>query len=142
MAAVPASKSSLEFKKNNLLQLLGTGTTDIYSKLISFGGTLDCLESKHRIPTNRVTGCLSETYIRSTVKSDRVYISGHSDALISKGAAGLVAAIINGSKRKDAISFIESHHDDLPKTLGLSMLRSIGLSSMLSLIRTQLIEFK
>jgi cysteine desulfuration protein SufE len=68
-----------------------------YEQLILYGQKLKDFPPELKVAENKVPGCVSQVYVIATLSPEgRVFFSGDSDALISKGFVGLLAVGMNG----------------------------------------------
>jgi cysteine desulfuration protein SufE len=73
-----------------------------YEQLILYGKKLPPFPESLKTPGNRVAGCVSQVYVTADFDQDeRLIFQGDSDALISKGFVGLLAAGMNGLTQKE-----------------------------------------
>jgi cysteine desulfuration protein SufE len=68
-----------------------------YEQLILYGQKLQNFPPEHKVAENKVPGCVSQVYVMADLNPEGgVIFNGDSDALISKGFVGLLAAGMNG----------------------------------------------
>ncbi len=68
-----------------------------YEQLILYGQKLPPFPEEQKTPENKVSGCVSQVYVTATLDAQgKTIFAGDSDALISKGFVGLLAAALNG----------------------------------------------
>ncbi|MCS6958745.1 MAG: SufE family protein [Pseudanabaenaceae cyanobacterium SKYGB_i_bin29] len=88
-----------------------------YEQLILYGKKLPPFDPALKIPANRVNGCVSNVYLTAALQDGKVIFSGDSDALISKGFLGFLAAGMNGLDPQTILAL----SPDFVKELGLSV---------------------
>ena len=64
-----------------------------YEFILWLGKKLNVPNSKILVPENKVYGCVSEVFVKASLKGDKIFWEGYSDALITKG---LLAFLIIG----------------------------------------------
>jgi cysteine desulfuration protein SufE len=67
-----------------------------YEYLLHFAKRLQPFPADQKIPENRVSGCVSQVYITTTMDSGKVSFQGDSDAQITKGLVGLLVEGLEG----------------------------------------------
>ncbi|MGI6246260.1 MAG: SufE family protein [Pseudochelatococcus sp.] len=115
---------------------------DRYRYLIELGRMLEPLPDDARTDDNKVRGCASQVWLRSTVSHDAEGVPvltfiGDSDAHIVRGLVALALAIFSGKRaddilRADALAIF----DRLGLAAHLTPQRSNGLRSMVDRIRS------
>ena len=91
-----------------------------YKKIIELGQTLPSLDPIYHLPENLVEGCQSMMYLFTTCENGKMVFKIYSEALISKGLAGLLILI---------------YEDETPETLlkcPPTVLSEIGIQQTLS----------
>ena len=76
---------------NNIVQKLKS-TNDPkrkYEYILWLGKKLPSPDNEILIPENKVKGCVSEVYVKGTLKQGKIYWQGFSDALITRGLLSL-----------------------------------------------------
>ena len=64
-----------------------------YEYILWLGKKLPSPNNEILIPENKVKGCVSEVYVKGTIKEGKIYWQGFSDALITRG---LLSFLISG----------------------------------------------
>ena len=88
-------KKDIYEKLNNIVKKLQS-TDDPkrkYEYILWLGKKLPSPQEEIKIPENKVKGCVSEVYVKGTIREGKIYWEGYSDALITKG---LLSFLING----------------------------------------------
>lgn len=105
-----------------------------YKKLIEIGKAMPALPIDDQTEENKVRGCQSQVWIKTTMENGLVYYKGDSDALLVRGLVALVTGIYSGSRAEDILKT----SPDFIKTLGfethLSPSRTNGLYAMIKRI--------
>ncbi len=107
-----------------------------YSYIIELGKKLPKLKPNQKIDINKVSGCVSQTWLVHETINDVFYFCADSDALIVKGLLAIVIKIYSG-KTKEEIRQIDFM--DIFEKLGLknnlTPSRSNGLFSVIKKIQ-------
>jgi quinolinate synthase len=117
----------------------GKDVSERLKALIARGGDLPALPESDRAPSNRVMGCTSQAWIDVSLDADgKVLLRGHSDAQITTGFAGVLAAGLGGLSPEDVLGV----DDDVVKDLGLGASalprsRANGFRNMLESVKKQ-----
>jgi cysteine desulfuration protein SufE len=89
-----------------------------YEQLILYGKKLAPFPEASKLPENKVPGCVSQVYVTASLdENGKVVFQGESDALISKGFVGFLAAGLNGLN----IDQIEQLSPDFIKNTGIAV---------------------
>ena len=73
-----------------------------YEYILWLGKKLKQPESEILVEENKVKGCVSEVFVKATIKAGRLFWEGYSDALITKG---LLAFLISGLNELTPVSY-------------------------------------
>eukprot|EP00755_Sulcionema_specki_P008136 Sspe_Gene.40109::Locus_19344_Transcript_1_1_Confidence_1.000_Length_2813::g.40109::m.40109/K02426/sufE; cysteine desulfuration protein SufE len=146
MAAIPACTqppaARLEQKKSALCEMLRAGgRAEVYNRIMKLGSSVRPLQKGEG---ERVTGCLSETYLGATVDTaGRVIIRGRSDALLSKGLLGILVHLYDSEPLSPDLLRSLSSPSALPSVLGsagVSVARMAGFAGMSAHLHKQLLR--
>jgi cysteine desulfuration protein SufE len=77
---------------------------DKYSYIIDLGKQLSPLPESEKTEANKVSGCVSQVWIISTIKDGQYYFTADSDAFIVKGLLAIVLRIFSGKTREEILS--------------------------------------
>ena len=107
-----------------------------YRLLIDMGKTLEPLPDKHRIPPNKVNGCVSQVWLVPYQEDNRVRFIGDSDAYIVRGLIAVLFLLYSG-KTPEEILAIKAQETlaRLELETHLTPQRSNGLHAMVARIR-------
>jgi len=108
-----------------------------YRHIIDLGKNMSKLESIFKIEKNKVNGCASQVWIRSSIEEFdgtlRFSFEGESDALIVSGLISILRSLYNGLPISEVLSVdFQSEMDRLGLKEHLSLQRSNGLRSMVN----------
>lgn len=108
-----------------------------YEYLIEIGKKLPPMEDALKTDATRIHGCQSKVWIHTARDQNHMTMQGDSDAMITKGLAGLLIRVLDDQPpeavREADLSFI----DDIGMREHLSSTRNNGLHSMIEQIRTR-----
>jgi cysteine desulfuration protein SufE len=109
---------------------------DKYELIIDLGSEYAGMPESDKIEAHLVRGCQSKVWIKPRMQDGLLYFDFDSDALITKGIAGLIIRVVSGHSPVE-VAFEDLYFIDL---IGfkehLSPNRANGLVSMLQKIRT------
>ena len=108
---------------------------DKYAYLIEIGSGLEGMDEAHKTDDNLIKGCQSRVWFHAEMKDDRLYFTADSDAIITKGIAGLLIRVFSGQKPADIAKADLMFIDRIGLTQHLSPTRSNGLLSMAKQIK-------
>ena len=127
------------FNLNNIVKKLKS-TNDPkrkYEYILWLGKKLKEPDSKMLIEENKVKGCVSEVFVKATLKDGKLYWEGYSDALITKG---LLAFLINGLNEltpNDVVKIDKRFIEDTGLKSSLTPSRSNGFLNILLKMQSQ-----
>ena len=108
---------------------------DKYAYLIEIGSGLEGMDDAHKTEENLIKGCQSRVWFHAEMKDGRLYFTADSDALITKGIAGLLTRVFSGQLPGDILNDDLKFIDEIGLAQHLSPTRSNGLLSMIKQIR-------
>lgn len=108
---------------------------DKYAYLIELGSGMENMDEAHKTEGNLIQGCQSRVWFHAEEKEGRLYFTADSDAIITKGIAGLLVRVFSGHKPEDILKTDLKFIDEIGLTQHLSPTRSNGLLSMVKQIR-------
>lgn len=108
---------------------------DKYAYLIELGTSLESMDETHKTDDNLIKGCQSRVWFHAELKDGRLYFTADSDAIITKGIAGLLIRVFSGQKPEDIAQADLHFIDEIGLTQHLSPTRSNGLLSMVKQIK-------
>jgi cysteine desulfuration protein SufE len=114
---------------------------DKYAYIIELGTDMPSLESKYQTEDNLIRGCQSKVWFHAEYKDGKIIFEADSDAIITKGIAGLLIRVYSNQTPKDIIESDLNFIDKIGLTQHLSPTRSNGLLSMLKQIKIYGIAF-
>lgn len=108
---------------------------DKYAYLIEIGSGLEGMDEAHKTEENLIKGCQSRVWFHAELKGGRLYFTADSDAIITKGIAGLLVRVFSGQKPADILQADLHFIDEIGLAQHLSPTRSNGLLSMIRQIK-------
>lgn len=121
--------------ENKIIELhqifpLDLSKEDRYLKIISFSKYINSFSTVNFKEVDLVHGCQSTTYISCHNEGRNIFFEAKSDALITKGLAGILLFLFNNETPEKILQFKESLFNELQIFGSLSPNRSNGLSQM------------
>lgn len=108
---------------------------DKYAYLIELGSGMKGMDDAHKTEDNLIKGCQSRVWFHAELKDGLLYFTADSDAIITKGIAGLLIRVFSGQKPADITRSDLKFIDEIGLTQHLSPTRSNGLLSMVKQIK-------
>ena len=108
---------------------------DKYAYLIEIGSGMEGIDEAHKTEDNLIKGCQSRVWFHAELKNGLLYFTADSDAIITKGIAGLLIRVFSGQKPEDIAKADLRFIDEIGLTQHLSPTRSNGLLSMVKQIK-------
>ena len=108
---------------------------DKYAYLIELGSNLEGMDEAHKTDDNLIKGCQSRVWFHAEMRDDRLFFTADSDAIITKGIAGLLVRVFSGQRPSDIAQADLRFIDEIGLTQHLSPTRSNGLLSMVKQIK-------
>lgn len=103
---------------------------DKYEHLIEYGRSLPLIEEKYKIDENIIKGCQSKVWLHADMEGSKVIFTADSDAIITKGIAGLMVKVLSNHAPDEIINAELYFIDKTGLKEHLSPSRSNGLVSM------------
>lgn len=123
-----------EFQKNlNFIRKIFSdqeGPESKYMTIIGLGKRNTVSEPDIQIPENKINGCQSTTYIKSSYENGVMNFQAQSDALISSGLAALLILAYNNQPPEIVVNNPPEFINDLEIHTSLSINRANGFAQM------------
>lgn len=113
---------------------------DRYAYIIELGKSLPEIESKYKTEQYLIKGCQSQVWLNAAISDGKVFYSADSDALITKGIAGLLIQVLNGSTPDEILGYDFRFIDAIGLKEHLSPTRTNGLLSMVKQMKLFLLN--
>ena len=93
------------------------------------------MDEAHKTEDNLIKGCQSRVWNHAEMKDGLLYFTADSDAIITKGIAGLLIRVFSGLMPEDIAKADMHFIDEIGMTQHLSPTRSNGLLAMVIQIK-------
>ena len=130
-------------KLNNIVKKLKS-TSDLkrkYEYILWLGKKLPSPDVEILIPENKVKGCVSEVYVKGTLKQGKIYWQGFSDALITRGLLSFLICGLNELSPQDVLNLSNNFIEDTGLKKSLTPSRSNGFLNILIKMKSQANDF-
>lgn len=114
---------------------------DKYAYLIEIGSGVEAMDEAHKTDDNLIKGCQSRVWFHAEMKEGLLYFTADSDAIITKGIAGLLMRVFSAQKPEDIAKADVRFIDTIGLAQHLSPTRSNGLLSMVKQIKMYAIAY-
>ena len=131
------------FKLNNIVNKLKS-TNDPkrkYEYILWLGKKLQTPNNEILILENKVKGCVSEVYVKGTLKKGKIYWQGFSDALITRGLLSFLISGLNELSPEEILNLNNNFIEDTGLKKSLTPSRSNGFLNILIKMKSQANEF-
>jgi len=131
------------FNLNNIVKKLKS-TDDPkrkYEYILWLGKKLPSPNNEIFIPENKVKGCVSEVYVKGTLKQGKIYWQGFSDALITRGLLSFLISGLNELSPQELLNLSNNFIEDTGLKKSLTPSRSNGFLNILIKMKSQANEF-
>ena len=128
---------------NNIVKKLSS-TNDPkrkYEYILWLGKKLPSPNNEILIPKNKVKGCVSEVYVKGTLKKGKIYWQGFSDALITRGLLSFLINGLNELSPQDILNLSNNFIEDTGLKKSLTPSRSNGFLNILIKMKSQANDF-
>ncbi|RBL91286.1 SufE family protein [Chitinophaga flava] len=115
---------------------------DKYEYIIQLGKDLPLISEEHKVPENLIKGCQSRVWLHTELRDGKLYFTGDSDAVITKGLISLMIYVLSGHTPKDIASSDIYFIDAIGLSSHLSPTRSNGLLSMLKQMKLYAVAYQ
>ena len=112
-----------------------------YEYILWLGKKLPSPNNEILIPENKVKGCVSEVYVKATLKQGKIYWQGFSDALITRGLLSFLISGLNELSPQDILNLSNNFIEDTGLKKSLTPSRSNGFLNILIKMKSQANEF-
>lgn len=107
-----------------------------YEYIINLGNELNDSGPELKSEKNLIQGCQSRVWLTSYLKNEKIFFTGDSDALITKGLVALLLKIFSNARPEEVATFELSLVNSVGLNKHLSMNRANGLGKMIEKIKT------
>ena len=113
---------------------------DKYNKIIELGKGLKNISEEFKSSDNRIQGCQSNTYLKTSYQNGTVCFEGTSDALISAGLMYILIYVYNNQTPEAILKTEPKFIHELGIYSSLTPSRSNGMASMLLRMRQEALK--
>ncbi len=115
---------------------------DKYTYLIELGNGLEGFDEKYRVEQNLIEGCQSKVWLNAEIVDGKIFYSGDSDAIITKGIVALLIRALSGHTPDEILNNELFFIDKVGLKEHLSPTRSNGLVAMIKQMHLYALAFK
>ena len=101
-----------------------------YEYIIDMGKKLAPLNEQYRKDENKIKGCQSTVWMRSSLRDGKVFYEADSDAIIVKGLISMLVRVFSGQPAREIVDAPVNFLDEIGMTKHLAQTRSNGLRAM------------
>ena len=112
-----------------------------YEYIIQLGKELPLIDEQYKTDDNLIRGCQSRVWLHADYKDGKLFFTGDSDALITKGLVSMVVQVLSGHTPKEIADAEIYFIDAIGLRSHLSPTRSNGLLSMLKQMKMYAIAY-
>ncbi|MDR6571218.1 cysteine desulfuration protein SufE [Chitinophaga ginsengisegetis] len=115
---------------------------DKYEYIIQLGKELPLISEEFKTPDNLIKGCQSRVWLHTELKDGKLFFTGDSDAVITKGLVSLMIYVLSGHTPQEIAAAEIYFIDAIGLSSHLSPTRSNGLLSMLKQMKLYAIAYQ
>jgi len=115
---------------------------DKYEYIIQLGKELPLISEEFKTPDNLIKGCQSRVWLHTELKDGKLFFTGDSDAVITKGLVSLMIYVLSGHTPQEIAAAEIYFIDVIGLSNHLSPTRSNGLLSMLKQMKLYAIAYQ
>ena len=108
-----------------------------YEYILWLGKKLKAPDKSILIPENKVQGCVSEVFVKASLKEGKLLWEGYSDALITKGLLAFLISGLNDLTPKEVVDVNKEFIEDTGLRASLTPSRSNGFLNILLKMQSQ-----
>ena len=112
-----------------------------YEYILWLGKKLPSPHNEILIPENKVKGCVSEVYVKGTIKQGKIHWQGFSDALITRGLLSFLISGLNDLSPQEILNLNNNFIEDTGLQKSLTPSRSNGFLNILIKMKSQANDF-
>lgn len=113
-----------------------------YEYMIELGKSLPLINDKYKTEDNIIKGCQSKVWVHAEMRDDKVFFTGDSDAIITKGIIAILIRAYSGQHPKDIIDAKTNFIDEIGLKEHLSPTRANGLVRMIKQLKLYAIAYQ
>ena len=112
-----------------------------YEYILWLGKKLQEPDKTVFVQENKVKGCVSEVFVKATIRSGKLFWEGYSDALITKGLLAFLISGLNELTPNEVVEIDKKFIEDTGLKASLTPSRSNGFLNILLKMQSQANEF-
>ena len=101
-----------------------------YEYILWLGKKLKEPDSEILIEENKVKGCVSEVFVKATIKAGKLFWEGYSDALITKGLLAFLISGLNELTPNEVVEIDKKFLEDTGLKASLTPSRSVSYTHL------------
>src|SRR6185437_8142431 len=109
---------------------LFTDWMEKYENIIDMGKSIPLIDAKYKDENHLIKGCQSQVWVHSEMKGDKIFYTGDSDAIITKGVGRVVVRVLSAHTASEILSAKTGFIEKTGLTEHLSPTLSKGLMAM------------
>jgi cysteine desulfuration protein SufE len=113
-----------------------------YEQLIWYGQKLNEFSEAHKLPENKVPGCVSQVFITATLDDGKVVFQGDSDSQLTKGLVGLLVEGLNGLTPTEIVQVTPDFIQETGLNVSLTPSRANGFYNIFKTMQKKALECK
>ncbi|AFZ52993.1 SufE family protein [Cyanobacterium aponinum UTEX 3222] len=110
-----------------------------YEQLLWYAQKLEPMPETEKTPENKVSGCVSQVYITSTLDQGKIFYQGDSDAQLVKGLVAFLIAGLNGLTPQEIITLTPDFIEETGLQVSLTPSRANGFINIFKKMQQQAI---
>jgi BolA-like protein 1 len=111
-----------------------------YKQLLYFATKLEAMPAEDHTNDNKVQGCVSQVWVKPTLREGKVYWAADSDSQLTKGLAALLVKGLSGCTPEEIIKVQPDFIEALGLKQSLTPSRNNGFLNMLKLMQKKSLE--
>ena len=112
-----------------------------YEYILWLGKNLKAPDNRIFVEANKVQGCVSEVFVKASIKEGKLYWQGYSDALITKGLLAFLISGLNELTPNDVVNINNKFIEETGLKTSLTPSRSNGFLNILLKMQSQANDF-
>ncbi len=114
---------------------------DKYEYIIQLGKELPLIEEQYKTDDHLIKGCQARVWLHTELKNGKLFFTGDSDAVITKGLVSLMIAVLSGHTPQEIAATDIYFIDAIGLRNHQSPTRSNGLLSMLKQMKLYAVAY-
>ena len=115
---------------------------DRYQYMIDLGKSLPLIDPQYKTEDHIIKGCQSKVWVHADMKSDKIFFTADSDAIITKGIIAILIRVFSNQNPQAIIDANTEFIDEIGLKEHLSPTRANGLVSMIKQLKLYAIAYQ